>query len=91
MTDAGGLHGLSCKFSAERHPRHAALDDVTRALQSARIPSILESVDVDRGNGKTPDGISVFHFSNAKCLCFTATYVDTFADTIGNKSVMMQR
>ena len=34
--DALGLHGLSCKYSAGRHPRHAALNEcVRRALQSA--------------------------------------------------------
>ena len=47
--DAKGLHGLSCKFSAGRHPRHAALNDIIkRSLQSAKVPSILEPVGVDK-------------------------------------------
>ena len=78
--DAKGLHGLSCRYSAGRHPRHTALNDVIRrALQSAAIPSVLEPVGVDRGDGKRPDGISVFPFSKGKCLCWDATCVDTFA------------
>lgn len=80
IMDARGLHGLSCKYSAGRHPRHSALNDVIRrALQSAGIPSVLEPVGVDRGDGKRPDGISIFPYSNGKCLCWDATCVDTFA------------
>jgi hypothetical protein len=89
MMDSRGLHGLSCKFSAGRHPRHAALNDVIRrALQSAGIPSILEPVGVDRGDGKRPDGLTVFPFSNGRCLCWDATCVDTFADSHVNNSAM---
>ena len=41
--DALGLHGLSCKYSGGRHPRHAALNEcVRRALQRAGVPSLLE-------------------------------------------------
>ena len=80
VMDAMGLHGLSCRYSAGRHPRHSAINDVIRrALQSAVIPSVLEPVGVDRGDGKRPDGISVFPFSNGKCLCCDATCIDTFA------------
>ena len=44
-----GLHGFSCKFSAGRHPRHATLNDIIkRGQQSARVPSILKPVGVDR-------------------------------------------
>ena len=33
---ARGLHGLSCKFSAGRHPRHAVVNDIIKqSLQSA--------------------------------------------------------
>ena len=80
--DAKGLHGLSCRYSAGRHPRHSALNDVIRrALNSAGIPSVLEPVGIDRGDGKRPDGISVFPFSNGKCLCWDATCIDTYAAT----------
>ena len=80
--DARGLHGLSCKYSAGRHPRHAALNDVIRrALQSAGLPTVLEPLGVDRGDGKRPDGITVFPFSNGRSLCWDATCVDTFAES----------
>ena len=87
--DAKGLHGLSCKYSAGRHPRHAALNDVVRrALQSAGVPSILEPVGVDRGDGKRPDGITVFPFANGRCLCWDATCTDTFAMSHLNSSAV---
>ena len=87
--DAGGLHGLSCKYSAGRLPRHAALNDVVRrALQSAGVPSMLEPVGVDRGDGKRPDGITVFPYSNGRCLCWDATCVDTYAESHVNDSAV---
>ena len=80
--DARGLHGLSCKFSVGRHPRHAALNDISkRGLQSVGVPSILEPEGVNRGDGKRPDGMTVFPFSNGRSLCWDATCTDTYADT----------
>ena len=78
VMDSRGLHGLSCKYSAGRHPRHSALNDVIkRSLQTAGVPSILEPVGIDRGDGKRPDGITIFPFSRGKCLCWDATCVYT--------------
>ena len=80
--DVKSLHGLFCKFSAEQHPRHGALNDIIkRGLQSERVPSILEPVGVDRGDGNRPDGITVFPFSNRRSLCWDAICTDTYADT----------
>ena len=80
--DEKGLHGLSCKFSAGRHPRHAALNDIVkRALQRAGLPSVLEPVGIDRGDGKRPDGITVFPFKNGKSLVWDCTCIDTFAES----------
>ena len=87
--DSLELHGLSCKFSAGRHPRHTALNDVVkRSLRSAGVPSVLEPVGVDRGDGKRPDGITVFPFSRGKSLCWDVTCVDTFAETNLNSSAV---
>ena len=87
--DSRGLHGLSCRFSAGRHPRHSALNDIVRrSLLSAGIPSILEPIGVDRGDGKRPDGITVFPFSRGKSLCWDATCVDTFAESNLNGSAV---
>ena len=62
--DRRGLHGLSCKYSAVRFPRHSAMNDVIkRALQKAGLPSVLEPPELDRGDGSRLDGITVFSLS----------------------------
>ena len=89
MIDVQGLHGLSCRFSAGRHPRHSALNEIVKlSLRSAGIPSVLEPVGIDRGDGKRPDGITIFPFSNGKSLCWDATCVDTYAETNLNGSAV---
>ena len=78
--DEFGLHPLSCRFSAGRFPRHAALNDVVkRGLEAAGFPSQLEPVGLDRGDGKRPDGITLFPFKNGKALLWDATCTDTFS------------
>ena len=80
--DQFGHHGLSCRLNAGRLPRHANLNDVVkRGLASAGIPSILEPIGLDRGDGRRPDGLTVFPFREGKCLSWDATCVDTFADS----------
>ncbi|KAL5505757.1 hypothetical protein EMCRGX_G007249 [Ephydatia muelleri] len=47
--DTLGTHGLSCRFSAGRHFRHAMLNDILhRALSSANVPSRLEPTGLDQ-------------------------------------------
>ena len=78
--DCFGHHPLSCKRSAGRFPRHAALNDVLkRALGRAGFPSILEPSGLDRGDGKRPDGITLFPFSKGRALVWDATCSDTFS------------
>ena len=80
--DRLGHHGLSCTKSAGRFPRHSALNDVLkRALSSAGVPSILEPVGLDRGDGRRPDGLTTFPFRCGRSLAWDATCVDTFAAT----------
>ena len=80
MVDGLGHHGLSCRYSAGRLPRHANLNDVVkRGLAAAGIPSWLEPVGLDRGDGRRPDGLTVFPFSGGRSLCWDATCVDTFS------------
>ena len=51
-----GEHGLSCRSSAGRFPRHTAANDlVKKALASAGVPSVLEPVGLTRVDGKRPD------------------------------------
>ena len=76
---------FSCKFNEGRHPRHAALNDIIcRALKSAGVPSVLEPVGLDRGDGRKPDGITVTAFSRGKSLCWDATCVNTFGESAVN-------
>ena len=59
--DRLGHHGLSCRFSAGRLPRHANLNDVVkRALATHGIPSLLEPVGLDLRDSRRPDGVTVF-------------------------------
>ena len=58
--DSLGLHPLSCRFSAGRSARHAAVNDVVkRALIRCGVPSSLEPTGINRGDGKRPDGITL--------------------------------
>ena len=80
--DIFGHHGLSCRYSAGRLPRHANLNDVVkRALASAGIPSWLEPVGLDRGDGRRPDGVTVFPYYQGRSLCWDSTCVDTFCSS----------
>ena len=86
--DSRGLHGVTCKYSAGRFPRHSAMNDVVkRALQKAGLPSVLEP-ELDRGDGSRPDGKTVFPFSGGKSLVWDCTCVDTFAGEHLNRSAM---
>ena len=82
MVDTFGTHPLSCRFSAGHIPRHSALNDVVRrGLSAAGIPSMLEPAGLDRGDGKRPDGITVYPYSRGRCLIWDATCVNTFASS----------
>ena len=53
--DARGIHGLACKKSAGRHPRHSELNDIVwRALQRAQVPSTKEPVGLSRQTSGRP-------------------------------------
>ena len=40
---------------------------------------MLEPVGLDRGDGKRPDGITIFPYARGRCLVWDATCVDTFS------------
>ena len=42
---------------------------------------MLEPSGLDRGDGKRPDGITVYPYSRGRCLIWDATYVNTFASS----------
>ena len=78
IADRYGLHTLSCRFSAGRLPRHSALNDIIkRAFSSPSFNAVLEPVGLDRGDGKRPDGMTVFPFSRGKCLIWDCTCADS--------------
>ena len=80
--DTFGTHPLSCRISAGHIPRHSALNDVVRrGLSAAEIPTMLEPSGLDRGDGKRPDGITVYPYSRGHCLIWDATYVNTFVSS----------
>ena len=59
------LHGLSCKFSAGRHPKHSALNDSLNEVYRVREFLLFWNrralIDCKR-----PDGITRFPFSNGE-------------------------
>ena len=60
-------------------PRHANLNDVVkRALSAAGVPSWLEPVGLDRGDGKRPDGVTIYPYARGMSLCWDSTCADTF-------------
>ena len=80
--DRLGHHGLSCAKSVGRHSRHSNLNDVLRrALSSAGLESALEPTGLDRGDGRRPDGITLFPFSRGMSLIWDATCCDTYSAT----------
>ncbi len=53
-----GTHGLSCRRSQDRYPRHTSLNAVVkRRLDSAKIRSWLKTNGLLRSDGKQPDGM----------------------------------
>ena len=53
--DKFGRHGLACKKSAGRHPKHSHINDlVKRALSSAGVPYTLESPGLSRQTSNIP-------------------------------------
>ena len=54
---------------------------VKRALSAAGVPSWLEPVGMDRGDGRRPDGVTIFPYSRGRSLCWDATCADTFCSS----------
>ena len=56
-------------------------DVVKRALTAAGINSWLEPVGLDRTDSRSPDGTTVFPYSNGKCLTWEVTCVDPYSES----------
>ena len=77
--EATGHHGLSCRTSQGRIPRHQMLNTIIqRSLASTNICSRLEPSGLYRADGKRPDGVTLIPWSNGKFLVWDVTCVDTF-------------
>ena len=75
-----GTHGLNCRYSRGRHPRHAEINGIIqRSLGSAKIPCHLEPTDLYRSDGKRPDGASIVPWMGGKVLVWDVTCPDTLA------------
>jgi len=78
--ELSGSHGLSCRRSAGRGPRHAALNELlSRTLRKANVPSVLEPPGLSRADGKRPDGLTLVPFEMGRPLVWDAVVTDTLA------------
>ena len=78
--DEFGLHGLSCRKSVGRTPRHSQLNLIIKdALLRAQIPTILEPQGLSCTDGKRPDGMSLIPWSRGWVLVWDATCRNTYA------------
>ncbi|XP_055351034.1 uncharacterized protein LOC129597488 [Paramacrobiotus metropolitanus] len=76
--DARGYHGLSCKKSRGRKPRHSSLNAVCkRAFASAGIETELEPVGLCRTNGQRP--VTLAPWERGRMLTWDVTCVCTVA------------
>ena len=77
---ARGTHGLSCRQSKGRLPRHALLNDaVHRGLLRAGIQNKLEPSGLSRTDSKRPDGQTQLAWKDGRCMTWDVTVSDTFA------------
>jgi len=78
--DKTGLHGLSCRRSTGRLPRHNQLNAIIKqSLASANIPSVLEPQGLSRTDGKRPDRMTITPWAQGRLLIWDATCWDTMA------------
>ena len=78
--DERGLHGLSCRRSVGRLPRHTQLNAIIKeSLASANVPSVLEPQGLSRLDGKRPDGMSIIPWACGRLLLWDATCWDSYA------------
>ena len=80
MVDSTGRHGLSCKKPKGTIPRHQHVNDIIlRALSSAQIAASKEPVGLSKNDQIRPDGLTLFPWSQGKCLVWDYTCRDTLA------------
>ena len=50
-------------------------------MRSANVTSVLEPVGLNRGDGKRPDGLTIFPWKFGKALVWDVNVVDTVAQS----------
>ena len=81
--DTYGSHGLCCRYSAGRLPKHSELNNIiNRGLSTANVPATLEPYGLFRDDGKRPDGVTLFPWSKGQFMVWDATCVDTLANLL---------
>ena len=87
-----GTHGLSCRKSGGRIPRHqAANETLRRALVSGGIPSILEPVGVCQEDAKMADGMTLIPWEGCHSLLWNFTSCDTLVQSYQVRQVRAVR
>ena len=82
LVDASGVHGLSCRRSQGRIPRHKGLNTLIKhALAACNIPAVLEPQGLSRLDNKRPDGLTIVPWEKGRSLVWDVTVWDTFAPT----------
>lgn len=79
QANSQGHHDLSCKKSAGRKSRHAALNSIIKRAFASGTESILEPVGVAMSDGKRSDGLTLSPWERGRCLAWDATCVCTLA------------
>ncbi len=78
--ERNGNHGLSCRYSKGRHPRHQEANNIiSRALASAGFAPQLEPPGLSRSDGKRPDGLTRTPWKRGMGLLWDFTCADSFA------------
>ena len=78
--DTMGTHGLSCKLSSGRIPRHTTVNDLLfRAFNRAGLSAVKEPDGLVPGSSLRPDGVTLIPWSQGRCLAWDFTAPDTLA------------
>ncbi|XP_055349954.1 uncharacterized protein LOC129596644 [Paramacrobiotus metropolitanus] len=80
LVDELGRHGLRCKRSAGRLPRHDGISgEIARGLKTAGFPARMEPKGLSLKDKKRPDVITLVPWERGKPLAVDVTCVDTLA------------
>ena len=79
--DGGRIRYAPFVVPLQRRSHSSPFRPNRRGLSAAGIPSMHEPSGLDRGDGKRPDGITVYPYSRDRCLIWEARCFNTFASS----------